>query len=819
MEITLNPVQSFSSKGIRPRQEDARFPDADSPASTYSAFCVCDGVGGSQEGNLASDTVCKSIGHSMQRFRTTDIFTITDFNQVLDSAYDSLDHAAVHGHQDMATTLTFISFNANGVTMAHIGDSRIYHLRQTEGVLYRTEDHSLVNQMVRNGMITPEEAEDSQQKNVITRCMEPVNVDELRSMATFIQTDDVLPGDVFFLCTDGVYGYMDEDEMISILLAQSLSAEEKMTRLQKLCQASQDNYTATLITVSAVEGADVDGGSQTSSAADDESLPPHTARRYGQNCVASEVESSQHSHVSFWQRLKNKFTTLTILAVLLSIPLGLHAQKVKVSASDSAPKDSVNIVTQLAHQGDVAAQLKLASWYFEGSHSLEPDTAKALQYWALASKQENAYAIEKMADCYRYGWAAEVDSTTAVRLYQAAFKKGNTEAVARQDKLAREKGNLFSAMLLNECYRKAVGVKGDADLANEYLGIAAKNGLPEHLFPVALYYLNHYKAATSYEWFLLAAERGHAGALYYCGYLNFEGQGILQDKAKAIDFYKRSAEKDFPMAQYQLGRALLEGDGVEVDPTTAVEWLKKAAVLGNSGAQWLLGTCYIDGRGVNADFYLATMWLSASHASHKGELKALLADEKYATYAKYLRGWKAMDTKRYDDAKKLSREVKKAGNPEGLTMRAMCRAAEAEKAFGKWWAFQTMKRAARKSGAAKYELSQMYLKGLGTKRNVDKSLRYIDEAAACDIPDALSVVANQHMADVFRSRDLYVAATIYLRLEAMHRLSPESAIFLAECYRQKVAVLPDLDKAEERIEKLMNHVKTDDVAEMLKNVN
>lgn len=817
MEITLNPVQSFSSKGIRPRQEDARFPDADSPASTYSAFCVCDGVGGSQEGNLASDTVCKSIGHSMQRFRTTDIFTITDFNQVLDSAYDSLDHAAVRGHQDMATTLTFISFNANGVTMAHIGDSRIYHLRQTEGVLYRTEDHSLVNQMVRNGMITPEEAEDSQQKNVITRCMEPVNVDELRSMATFFQTDDVRPGDVFFLCTDGVYGYMDEDEMISILLAQSLSAEEKMKQLQNLCRASQDNYTATLITVSAVEGANVEGGLQANLSADDDSLTVHTTRHYRQKCVASEVESSQRSPMSFWQRLKNKFTTIAILVVLLSLPLGLRAQNAEVPADTQ--KDSVSIVTQLANQGDVAAQLKLARWYFEGSYSLKPDTVKALQYWALASKQENAYAIEKMADCYRYGWATKADSTTAVRLYQASFKKGNTEALDRQDKLAREEGNLFSAMLLNECYRKAVGVNGDADLANEYLGIAAKNGLQEHLFPVALYYLNHHKAATSYEWFLLAAEHGHAGALYYCGYLNFEGQGILQDKAKAIDFYRRSAEKDFPMAQYQLGRALLEGDGVEADPAAAVEWLKKAAAHGNTKAQWLLGTCYIDGRGVNTDFYLATMWLSASHASHRGELKALLADEKNATYAKYLRGWKAMDTKRYDDAKKLSREVKKAGNPEGLTMRAMCRAAEAEKAFGKWWAFRTMKRAARKSGAAKYELSQMYLKGLGTKRNVDKSLRYIDEAAACDIPDALSVVANQHMADDFRSRDLDAAAAIFLRLEAMHCLSPESANFLAECYRQKITVLPDLDKAEERIQALRNHVKTDDVTEMLKNVN
>ena len=102
----------------------------------------------------------------------------------------------------MGTTMTFVCFHQGGCMMAHIGDSRIYQVRPGQGIVYRSEDHSLVNSMVRAGVISPEQSIDHPQSNVITRCMEPKDPDRDRCMATVVSTTDVRRGDYFLLCTD-----------------------------------------------------------------------------------------------------------------------------------------------------------------------------------------------------------------------------------------------------------------------------------------------------------------------------------------------------------------------------------------------------------------------------------------------------------------------------------------------------------------------------------------------------------------------------------------------------------------------------------------
>lgn len=78
----------------------------------------------------------------------------------------------------MGTTLTFLCLHTNGATVAHIGDSRVYQLRPASKksparIVFRTQDHSLVNDLVKIGEITEEEAKHHPQKNVITRAMQP----------------------------------------------------------------------------------------------------------------------------------------------------------------------------------------------------------------------------------------------------------------------------------------------------------------------------------------------------------------------------------------------------------------------------------------------------------------------------------------------------------------------------------------------------------------------------------------------------------------------------------------------------------------------
>lgn len=258
MKITLGQTYSFHQQGQRDYQEDSRFPDTDKPYASQRFFVVCDGVGGCEKGEVASQTVCDAIGKAMANVDLSQAFNNADFSKVLDEAYDALDRKTNKQNQEMATTLTFACFHDGGCTLAHIGDSRIYQLRKGQGIIYRSEDHSLVNSMVHNGMITPDEALDNPQKHVITRYMESVDSDQNRCMATVMSTKDVREGDYILLCTDGVCNQIDDDEITDILFNEEMSDEIKMSTIAQMCSNSDDNNTAILIPVINVIADNVD---------------------------------------------------------------------------------------------------------------------------------------------------------------------------------------------------------------------------------------------------------------------------------------------------------------------------------------------------------------------------------------------------------------------------------------------------------------------------------------------------------------------------------------------------------------------------------
>lgn len=258
MEIKLGQAYSFHQIGQRDNQEDARFPNEDIPSLKQRFFIVCDGIGGCDKGEVASQTVCEAFGKSLKYTDFEEDFTNNDFSHALDAAYAALDARANDTNKDMGTTLTFVCFHGKGCTMAHIGDSRIYQIRPSEGIIYRSDDHSMVNMMVHNGTLTPEQAIDHPQSNVITRYMEPVASDGNRCMATVMRTIDVEKDDFFFLCSDGVLQNISDDDIVEIL-SSSLSDEAKMQKIAAMSKDSDDNNTAYLIHVEdVVKGLDPD---------------------------------------------------------------------------------------------------------------------------------------------------------------------------------------------------------------------------------------------------------------------------------------------------------------------------------------------------------------------------------------------------------------------------------------------------------------------------------------------------------------------------------------------------------------------------------
>jgi protein phosphatase len=132
----------------------------------------------------------------------------------------------------MGTTLVAGIFTENKLVLGHIGDSRMYRLRGGK-LTQMTEDHSLIQEQINAGLITPEQAAISTKKNLVTRAL-GVDVD----VKLGLQTADVNVGDVYMLCSDGLSDLVEDAQMTQILAAAGSNID---VAAQKLVDAANDN--------------------------------------------------------------------------------------------------------------------------------------------------------------------------------------------------------------------------------------------------------------------------------------------------------------------------------------------------------------------------------------------------------------------------------------------------------------------------------------------------------------------------------------------------------------------------------------------------
>lgn len=150
----------------------------------------------------------------------------------------------------MGTTLCLLYFHQGGLTAAHIGDSRIYHIRPKENrILYQSRDHSLVYDLYQAGEISYEEMRTSPQKNIITRAIQPG--EENRVRPAIVHVADIQPGDYFYICSDGMLEQMDNDGLCRLL---SSDGPDEKKRMQLIAATSdnKDNHSAYLIHIKEV---------------------------------------------------------------------------------------------------------------------------------------------------------------------------------------------------------------------------------------------------------------------------------------------------------------------------------------------------------------------------------------------------------------------------------------------------------------------------------------------------------------------------------------------------------------------------------------
>jgi protein phosphatase len=246
MDITINKPCAVSEKGYRKNNEDFIFPSPEAIIGDQKLFLVCDGVGGAERGEVASSMACDYFStyfSSLLKEDPTPEF-ICKAVQYTEAHFDTYvsEHPETRG---MATTITMLYVGNNGITLAHIGDSRIYQFRNGE-ILYQTEDHSLVNSLVKLGQITKEEALNHPQKNVILRAIQGT-ANHAEADIALIQ--DVQPGDYFFLCTDGMLENFTNEDLASVFKKQAEAEVIKDILMESCDGKTHDNFSFYIIPI------------------------------------------------------------------------------------------------------------------------------------------------------------------------------------------------------------------------------------------------------------------------------------------------------------------------------------------------------------------------------------------------------------------------------------------------------------------------------------------------------------------------------------------------------------------------------------------
>ena len=225
------------------RQREA---NEDSYVVAEPLFVVADGMGGAQAGEVASRTAAE-VFEQMGAPDGTPEEQLTELVREANRRIHDLSQQDP-SRRGMGTTCTVAMVTSHGITIAHVGDSRAYRLRDSE-FEQLTLDHSLVAELERSGQLTPEAAEHHPQRSIITRALGPeadVEVDA--------HTHAGRTGDVYVLCSDGLTGMITDAEMAAILRGEE-NLEQAIKALIRAANqgGGRDNITAVAFRVEEVD--------------------------------------------------------------------------------------------------------------------------------------------------------------------------------------------------------------------------------------------------------------------------------------------------------------------------------------------------------------------------------------------------------------------------------------------------------------------------------------------------------------------------------------------------------------------------------------
>ena len=335
MKISIRKPIGYSQIGRKDQQEDAVWPLFSEVSSNNPCIVLCDGVGGSEHGEIASQTSSKVIGEYLTKIlKDNHAVSDADLHEAVNLAYDELEkidtEASDEGAVSMATTLTCVCIHNDGILAAHMGDSRIYHVRPGQGLLYQSADHSLVNTLLQAGEITLEEAKNFPRKNVITKAIQPHG--KKRFKAEVQHLTDIQTGDYIFLCCDGVLEQLTNERLVEIL-SMKCSDKEKLVLLEaESTDKTKDNYTAYLIPIDKVSCVSTIEHEEEVATIEVEAASPNVAIQSTQKTSSVPTPVKNRPAIVFPIKKDNKKIMFIALAVIV---LGVVFSLGRCSSNDS----------------------------------------------------------------------------------------------------------------------------------------------------------------------------------------------------------------------------------------------------------------------------------------------------------------------------------------------------------------------------------------------------------------------------------------------------------------------------------------------------
>ncbi len=229
---------------IRKCNEDSIFVRNSSIGCLENLYIVADGMGGHKSGDVASSNAVKYFCEFIE--------TTVGEKEILDILVDGVLYAnrkvfelakEDEAYTNMGTTFLAASVFKDKVYIVHVGDSRLYIVRNDQ-IRQITTDHTYVMEMVRSGIISKEEAKTHPDRNIITRAL---GIDcDLSVDGIF---NKIFDNDIIVMCSDGLYEMIDDDDILNIINDELLNLEEKAEKMIKCANSSggKDNISVVLI--------------------------------------------------------------------------------------------------------------------------------------------------------------------------------------------------------------------------------------------------------------------------------------------------------------------------------------------------------------------------------------------------------------------------------------------------------------------------------------------------------------------------------------------------------------------------------------------